>query len=97
MSAYFHDMGHGAQPSGYQAVDAEPGRPRPRQFRPNYSSVQPVCTSCFNRLTPDNRQQDQTRAPRAYCALCDTPTQSGLTIRCNPSEVPFPSALEGAA
>jgi hypothetical protein len=63
----------------------------------NYTWSQSLCDACFAGFRPDVphpvRIKEEYRDTEK-CALCGTQTRSGLYVRINPREVPYPRRKE---
>ena len=58
------------------------------------SWTHPICYSCWDERNPDRMATRLTDAGKEQCCHCGEKTGSGIYIRANPNEVPYPAEEE---
>lgn len=58
------------------------------------SWTQPICDPCWEKKKGNRVPIRTVSPPEERCAYCGAGTRSGIYVRANPSDVPFPATEE---
>lgn len=56
-----------------------------------YSAVQPLCDDCWDEACPETPSPREDRGDRETCCGCGEETWSGIYVRVDPANTPFPT------
>lgn len=60
-----------------------------------YNWNQPACNTCWGSHNPGRTTHKLVLAQEEVCCFCGTSTKSGVYVRVDPRDIPFPTRLKG--